>query len=90
LNQVVSSERRATLLSVKGLAINLGFGWVSLAYAAWVARLPAGDSTPAVITAFAAYLPYGTFLVLVITALAFGQNDVGGQPGGYRPSPKNR
>ena len=87
LNQVVSSERRATLLSVKGLAMNLGFGWVSLAYATWVARLPAGDSNPPVITAFAAYLPYGTILVLIITALAFGQNDVGGQPGGYQPSP---
>lgn len=83
LNQLVDSRRRATLLSVKGLALNIGYGWISVAYGLWVGQL--GDSTtPApVVTAFAAYLPYATLLVLLLALYARRSADAGGKPGGY-------
>lgn len=83
LNQLADSRRRATLLSVKGLAINLGYGWISLAYGAWVASFSAGSPQPPVIAAFAAYLPYGTALVLLVALWAGRTPEVSGQPGGY-------
>jgi MFS family permease len=46
LNQVVDSDRRATVLSVRGLAVNVAYGLMSMAFAAAVAaadRLSAAD-----------------------------------------------
>lgn len=39
LNRITSSKQRATVLSVKGLAFNLGYGGISLVYSALVASL---------------------------------------------------
>ncbi|NJK93194.1 MAG: MFS transporter [Blastochloris sp.] len=41
LNQAIDSKNRATLLSFKGLGLNLGYGAMGLAYAAWVRNLQA-------------------------------------------------
>jgi hypothetical protein len=43
LNRVVSSEQRATVLSFKGLAFNLGYGLIGLMYAALLAVLRSGN-----------------------------------------------
>jgi hypothetical protein len=83
LNQLADPARRATVLSVKGLVINVGYGWISLAYGIWVASLPTNGSTPPVITAFGAYLPYASVLVLLVVLLSRGKPEVKGQPGGY-------
>jgi hypothetical protein len=42
LNAAVDSHRRATVLSFKGLAFNLGYGFVSLAYAGALRALRGG------------------------------------------------
>lgn len=48
LNQLVSSDRRATVLSFRGLAINVSYGLMSLAFAAAVAGVEAaGQALPA-------------------------------------------
>lgn len=39
LNQAVDSKKRATVLSFKGLSVNLGYGLIGLSYAAYVAQL---------------------------------------------------
>ena len=52
LNQLAEPRRRATLLSVKGLVINLGYGWISLAYGAWVAGLRVDGDRPRVLGSY--------------------------------------
>ncbi len=44
LNALVDSRRRATLLSFRGLALNLGFGGISLVYGAILRGLKEGDA----------------------------------------------
>lgn len=83
LNQLADPGRRATLLSVKGLAINLGYGWISLVYGAWVARLASSTPRPPVVEAFAAYLPYGTVLVVMLAIWTWRCPQVRGRAGGY-------
>lgn len=84
LNQLVDSSRRATLLSVKGLVLNLGYGWISLAYGLWVARLPENNAAAPVITAFSAYLPYGTVLFALLLVVALRTPGAAGQAGGFQ------
>lgn len=86
LNQLVDSERRATVLSVKGLVLNLGYGWISMAYGVWAARLPEGSTTAPVVTAFSAYLPYGSLLFLLLVVIALRTPGSAGRPGGYSGS----
>ena len=83
LNQLAEAKRRATLLSVKGLAINLGYGWISLAYAGFVAAFKDGSAGPPVIGAFKAYIPYGTVLTLPVALWAWRTPQAWGGPGGY-------
>ena len=70
LNAAVDSKHRATVLSFKGLALNLGFGVVSLLYAGLLRHLKdsgAGDD------AFASslfWLP-GTFVVMFLALAAY-------------------
>jgi MFS family permease len=45
LNQVVSSDRRATVLSFRGLAVNVSYGLMSLAFAGAVAGVEAAGVT---------------------------------------------
>jgi hypothetical protein len=44
LNAAVDSHRRATVLSFKGLAFNLGYGFISLAFAGALRALRAGNA----------------------------------------------
>ena len=78
LNQLAEPRRRATLLSVKGLVINLGYGWISLAYGAWVA----GDR-PRVLAAFDLYPPYLAVLAFGLVLLGSRSAGAAGGPGGY-------
>jgi len=48
LNAEVDSRRRATVLSFKGLALNLGFGALSLAYAGLLGALTRAEGSPGV------------------------------------------
>ena len=53
LNQLTDSARRATVLSFRGLAVNVGYGLMSLGFAAAVAgldRAGGGSSAPAGVT----------------------------------------
>jgi hypothetical protein len=45
LHSVATSDQRATLLSVKGLVFNLGYGAASLAFSLLLAGLDTGDHT---------------------------------------------
>lgn len=65
LNARVDSSHRATVLSFKGLALNLGFGMISLLYAGLLKGL-GGD-----FKASLAWLP-GTFLIALIPVLFYG------------------
>jgi MFS family permease len=79
LNQHTDSERRATVLSLRGLALNLGLGVASLLYTALVAQLKAaeagGDAAQVETAAFndslAWFAPY--FGVLLLLVLAGGR-----------------
>lgn len=68
LNRMVDSKLRATVLSFRGLALNLGLGAASLFYTALVARLRAGksgaDDESVFVDALAAFPLY--FLVLFL------------------------
>jgi hypothetical protein len=46
LNEQASSERRATVLSFRGLATNLSYGAVSLLYSGVIALIKSGDIEP--------------------------------------------
>ena len=46
LNEQASSERRATVLSFRGLATNLSYGAVSLLYSGVIAWIKANESNP--------------------------------------------
>jgi len=75
LNAAVDSRHRATVLSFKGLALNLGFGVVSLCYGLLLRTLRGGTDAEAVQTAFRAslhWLPWaflGMTVPLVLYAL---------------------
>lgn len=91
LNQLTDKSRRATLLSFKGLAMNLGFGWISLAYAGCLAWIPADGNVAPVVSAFRLTLPYTLVMCLPILFFAWrrrGDGPLGG-PGGFAQSPKS-
>jgi hypothetical protein len=77
LNAAAASAQRATVLSFKGLALNLGFGFVSLLYAALLRSLrlaaPAVAAEGAQEKVFAASLPWlpAGFLVLLAPLVVF-------------------
>ena len=47
LNEAIDSDKRATILSFKGLSLNLGYGTIGLAYAGWVRFLDQGSKEAA-------------------------------------------
>ncbi|MEM6884271.1 MAG: MFS transporter, partial [Verrucomicrobiota bacterium] len=57
INAETSSKRRATVLSVKSLAFNIGYGVVGLLYAGWNAWLDMAETTDVDQDTFAAGLP---------------------------------
>lgn len=76
LNAEVEARRRATVLSFRGLALNLGFGTLSLVYGGLLRVLDdgrAGGETGGAGPAFRESLPWlpGIFLVTLVALLAF-------------------
>ena len=76
LNAEVDSARRATVLSFKGLALNLGFGAISLVYASLLSALRRGADeipTQASDPAFPASLPWlvAIFVIMLVALVAF-------------------
>ncbi len=79
LNQIVSSEQRATVLSFKGLAMNLGYGGIGILYTILVATLKTRhqglsgeDLRQTVFVESLAYFPW-YFLALFLALLIFGR-----------------
>ncbi|MFQ3670726.1 MAG: MFS transporter [Verrucomicrobiia bacterium] len=74
LNRAADSTHRATLLSFRGMAYNLAFGFVALAYAAAVASLRQLTHFPDENATFRAALPLFPllFLALITLAIHFG------------------
>lgn len=70
LNAVVDSRQRATVLSFKGLAFNLGFGFVSLAFAGALRLLRGGDPE-ATFGRSLPWLPVCLGLALALLAIGF-------------------
>jgi hypothetical protein len=74
LNRAVDSSLRATVLSFKGLALNLGLGLASLLYTALVAALRSawvdGEQDVLFIDALAWFPAYLLVLLVIIVALA--------------------
>ena len=69
LNALVESSRRATVLSFKGLAFNLGYGLVSLLFAFVLRALRDGGIAEETFGRTLVWLPVG--LALVVLALFF-------------------
>lgn len=83
LNAAVDSAHRATVLSFKGLALNVGFGGVSLGYGLLLKALRDGDDPAAVEAAFRAsllWLPW-VFLVSLIPLAGYWRWRVSSPPG---------
>jgi len=71
LNALVESNRRATVLSFKGVAFNLGYGLVSLLFAFLLRALRDGGSAEEIFGRTLIWLPAGLALVLVMLAVYF-------------------
>src|ERR1700726_101096 len=71
LNALVESNRRATVLSFKGVAFNLGYGLVSLLFAFLLRALRNGGSAEETFGRTLVWLPVGLTLALVVLALFF-------------------
>jgi hypothetical protein len=86
LNQLTDSARRATVLSFRGLAVNVGYGLMSLGFAAAVAgldRAGGGSSAPAGVTesfrAVLGWLPW-YFAIVVVAFTLWARRLVGRDP----------
>jgi MFS family permease len=71
LNALVESKRRATVLSFKGIAFNLGYGLVSLLFAIVLRAQHDGGSVEETFGRTLVWLPVGLVLALVVLALFF-------------------
>jgi MFS family permease len=67
LNRETPSHRRATVLSVKGLAFNLGYGLFSLAFSMLLASLPDDPAGAALAGALLRQVPAFAAVALVLT-----------------------
>ncbi len=88
INKAVSSELRATVLSFKGLALNLGLGFASLLYTGYVAALrssqqgryaaeePENGVFVGALMAFPVYFLALFFILIVLARLLVSQRDV--------------
>lgn len=66
LNQEADSARRATVLSVKGLMFNLGYGLFSLSFSALLASFPDAPAGSALINALQWQAPYFAVIIVVL------------------------
>ncbi len=73
LNALVDSHHRATVLSFKGLAFNLAYGFVSLLFALVLRAFHDGGQPQAAFANGLKFLPAWMVLTLVILAIAFSR-----------------
>lgn len=71
LNAVVESHRRATVLSFKGLAVNLNYGLVSLAFAGVLRAVRDGGGPEETFGRALSWLPAWLGMVLAVVAVVF-------------------
>jgi hypothetical protein len=71
LNALVDSHHRATVLSFKGLAFNLGYGFIGLLFALVLRALRQGGRPDSGLAEGFSLLPLWLGLVLGLLALAF-------------------
>ena len=71
LNALVDSSQRATVLSFKGLAFNLGYGFISLVFAVVLRAFRDGGNAEAALSRGLRFLPVWLGLTLALLAVAF-------------------
>ena len=71
LNALVDSSQRATVLSFKGLAFNLGYGFISLLFAVALRAFRDGGNAEAALSQGFRFLPVWLGLTLALLAVAF-------------------
>lgn len=73
LNAIVDSKHRATVLSFKGVAFNLGYGFISLVFALVLRAVRDGASTQEAVSRGLAFLPLWIVFAAIICAGCFGR-----------------
>ncbi len=68
LNRLVPSEKRATVLSFKGLALNLAYGGINLLYTGYLTTLPENSG---IVDSFSALPLYFGVLVVIFSFFVF-------------------
>jgi MFS family permease len=71
LNALVDSNHRATVLSFKGVAFNLGYGFISLVFALVLRAVRDGDSTQEAVARSFVFLPLWILFGCIICAFGF-------------------
>lgn len=71
LNALVDSSRRATVLSFKGVAFNLGYGFISLVFALALRAVRDGGSSQDAVARGFAFLPLWLLFGLVVCTIYF-------------------
>ena len=71
LNAIVDSGHRATVLSFKGVAFNLGYGFISLVFALVLRAVRQGGSAQDALASGLRFLPVWVGLGAVLCALGF-------------------
>jgi MFS family permease len=73
LNAIVDSKHRATVLSFKGVAFNLGYGFISLVFALVLRAVRDGASAQEAVSRGLAFLPLWIVCAAIICAGCFGR-----------------
>jgi hypothetical protein len=71
LNAIVDSSHRATVLSFKGVAFNLGYGFISLVFALVLRAVREGGSTQEAVARSLVFLPVWIVFAGLICAISF-------------------
>jgi MFS family permease len=71
LNAIVDSSHRATVLSFKGVAFNLGYGFISLLFALVLRAVRDGGSAQAAVARGLLFLPIWLLFGVLVSAWAF-------------------
>ena len=74
LNAIVDSSHRATVLSFKGVAFNLGYGFISLVFALVLRALRDGGNAQEAFARSLVYLPGWILIGAVVCVIAFGRH----------------
>jgi len=74
LNAIVDSSHRATVLSFKGMAFNLGYGFISLIFALVLKAVRDGGDPEAAVGRGLSYLPLWVALCAVIALASFARH----------------